>query len=75
LADYFCVQARARAESLFRALWHNPDAANRRLAKKVLEGRYTWAEEGVLAIHDDAPWIADATPGPSTAEDLRRRIP
>jgi alkylation response protein AidB-like acyl-CoA dehydrogenase len=75
LADYFCVQARTRAETLFHGLWHNADAANRRLAKKVLDGCYAWAEEGVLGLHDDAPWIADATPGPFGTGSVRRQVP
>jgi alkylation response protein AidB-like acyl-CoA dehydrogenase len=75
LADSFCVQATSRAETLFHGLWHNADAANRRLAKKVLDGSYAWAEEGVLGIHDDAPWIADTAPGPSSTESVRRHVP
>jgi hypothetical protein len=75
LADYLSVQARARAETLFHGLWHNADAANRRLAKNVLDGSYTRAEEGVLAIHDDAPWIADTAPGPSPTGSVRRHVP
>jgi hypothetical protein len=75
LADAFCTQARLRAEVLFHGLWRNADASNRRLAKHVLERRYTWAEAGVLLLDDDAPWIADTTPGPSTAENVHRSIP
>jgi hypothetical protein len=66
LADAFCTQARIRADVLFHGLWRNADASNRRLAKHVLERRYTWAEAGVLLLDDVAPWIADTTPGPST---------
>ena len=75
LADAFCTQARIRADVLFHGLWRNADATNRRLAKHVIERRHTWAEAGVLLLDDDAPWIADTTPGPSTAENLHRRIP
>ena len=75
LADAFCTQARIRADVLFHGLRCNADATNRRLAKQVIERRYTWAEAGVLLLDDDTPWIADATPGPSTAENLHRRIP
>jgi alkylation response protein AidB-like acyl-CoA dehydrogenase len=74
LADAFCAQARVRVEALFHGLWHNADATNRRLAKDVLEGRHSWAEDGVLLLADDAPWIADTVPGPSTAENVHRRI-
>ncbi len=68
LADAFCTQARVRADVLFHGLWRNADATNRRLAKHVLEGRHPWAEEGVLLLDDDAPWIADRHP----ARPLRR---
>jgi alkylation response protein AidB-like acyl-CoA dehydrogenase len=74
LADAFCTQARVRVEALFHGLWHNVDATNRRLAKDVLEGRHSWVEDGVLLLADDAPWIADTGPGPSTAENVHRRI-
>jgi hypothetical protein len=50
------------------------DATNRRLAQHVVEGRHAWAEDGVLLLDDDAPWIADTTPGPSTAENVHHRI-
>jgi alkylation response protein AidB-like acyl-CoA dehydrogenase len=74
LADAFCSQARVRVDALFRGLWRNADAINRGLARKVLAGRYTWAEAGVLEISDAAPWIAEASPGPSAAENLHHRI-
>jgi alkylation response protein AidB-like acyl-CoA dehydrogenase len=61
LADAFCQQARVRVEALFDALWRNTDAVNRKLAKDVLADRYPWAESGILAFRDDAPWIAGTT--------------
>ena len=47
LADLFCTQARRRADGLFHALWANDDTAGYQAAQRVLEGRYTWLEEGV----------------------------
>jgi alkylation response protein AidB-like acyl-CoA dehydrogenase len=47
LADLFCLQARRRADGLFHALWANDDDAGYKAAQKLLEGRYTWIEEGV----------------------------
>jgi alkylation response protein AidB-like acyl-CoA dehydrogenase len=47
LADLFCVQARRRADGLFHDLWANDDDAGYAAAQKLLEGRYTWLEEGV----------------------------
>jgi alkylation response protein AidB-like acyl-CoA dehydrogenase len=48
LADLFCQGARRRVDDYFRALWANDDQDNYAAAQRVLEGRYTWAEEGVV---------------------------
>ncbi|MGH9036297.1 MAG: acyl-CoA dehydrogenase family protein, partial [Acidimicrobiia bacterium] len=48
LAELFCNQARRRVEQLFHDLWQNDDSENYAAALKVLDGRYTWFEEGVL---------------------------
>jgi alkylation response protein AidB-like acyl-CoA dehydrogenase len=58
LADAFCTQARVRAERLFDELWHNSDDSDRKLARGVLEGRYTWLEEGIVDPSIEGPWIA-----------------
>jgi alkylation response protein AidB-like acyl-CoA dehydrogenase len=47
LANLFCLQARRRADGLFHALWANDDDAGYEAAMKLLDGRYTWLEEGV----------------------------
>src|SRR4051794_24830587 len=47
LADLFCAQARHRADALFHDLWDNTDDAGYKTAMGLLEGRYTWLEEGV----------------------------
>jgi alkylation response protein AidB-like acyl-CoA dehydrogenase len=75
LADLFCRQARLRAEALFDGLWDNTDSRDTAAAKRILEGRYAWLEEGVVTAQSDLPWVAPWEPGPSTAEDARRRIP
>ena len=75
LADLFCRQARLRAERLFDALWSNTDTVDGRAAKRILDGRYAWLEEGVVPTPGDEPWVAPWEPGPSTEKDLRRRIP
>lgn len=75
LADLFCRQARLRAEALFAALWDNTDTLDTKVAKRVLEGHYEFLEEGVVAPPSDAAWVSTWEPGPSTAEDVRRRIP
>jgi alkylation response protein AidB-like acyl-CoA dehydrogenase len=48
LADNFCLGARRRVEGYFHDLWHNDDDENYELAMKVLDGRYLWAEAGVV---------------------------
>ena len=69
LADAFCEQARVRVEALFTALWHNSDASDRKLARKVLEGRYAKLEQGVRLVRRDLPWVAPWRVGPSTTAD------
>ncbi|MFE1955968.1 acyl-CoA dehydrogenase family protein [Streptomyces sp. NPDC059524] len=75
LADAFCRQARIRADELFARLWTNTDDNDRKVVRAVLDGAYTWLEEGVIDPSGEGPWIADATPGPSKRENVHRRIP
>ena len=74
LADTFARQSRLRVDRLFDALWNNTDSRDVKLAKGVLEDRYTWLEAGVLDPAPEGPWIADATPGPGTGENVARRF-
>ncbi|MFH8731275.1 MULTISPECIES: acyl-CoA dehydrogenase family protein [unclassified Streptomyces] len=74
LADVFCSQSRVRVDELFGRLWHNTDELDRKVTKGVLGGSYTWLEEGVIDPSGDGAWIADATPGPSKRENVRRPI-
>ncbi|MEZ0070105.1 alkylation response protein AidB-like acyl-CoA dehydrogenase [Streptacidiphilus sp. MAP12-20] len=74
LADVFCKQARIRTEELFDRLWTNTDHDDRTISKGVLDGRYTWLEEGVLDPSGEGPWIADATPGPAKRPNVHRPI-
>jgi alkylation response protein AidB-like acyl-CoA dehydrogenase len=57
LADAFCSQARVRAERLFDELWRNSDDSDHALARRVLDDRYTWLEEGILDPSIEGPWI------------------
>ncbi|MFD7893947.1 acyl-CoA dehydrogenase family protein [Streptomyces sp. NPDC059743] len=75
LADAFCRQARIRVEELFARLWSNTDELDRKVVSGVLAGRYTWLEDGIIDPSGDGPWIADATPGPSSRPDVHRHIP
>ncbi|MEV5128834.1 acyl-CoA dehydrogenase family protein [Streptomyces decoyicus] len=74
LADVFCRQARIRVEELFGRLWSNTDELDRKVVHGVLDGSYTWLEEGMIDPSGDGPWIADATPGPSRTDNVRRPI-
>jgi len=59
LADLFCIQARRRANDLFRDLWQNDDDENHAAALKVLDGGYSLIEEGILDPSGDGPMIAE----------------
>ena len=72
LADAFCRQARVRADQLFDELWRNADDADRTLARGVLDGRYTWLEEGILDPSIEGPWIAQD--GGALKPDIHRVI-
>jgi hypothetical protein len=74
LADVFCAQARLRIDERFGQLWSNTDATDSALARQVLQGRYTWLEDGIIDPSIPGPWIASAEPGPSKAEDVHRHI-
>jgi hypothetical protein len=58
LADLFAKQARRRVDELFTAVFANDDDAGYATAQKVLEGRYTWLEEGVADPSGDGPMVA-----------------
>jgi alkylation response protein AidB-like acyl-CoA dehydrogenase len=58
LADLFCRQARRRADVLFAELFDNDDDAAYALAQDVLEGKYTWMEEGVIDPSGEGPMVA-----------------
>ncbi|MGH3931840.1 MAG: acyl-CoA dehydrogenase family protein [Pseudonocardiaceae bacterium] len=74
LANAFCAQASVRVEELFTRLWSNSDDSDRVLARQVLDDRFTWLERGVLDSSIEGPWIAPSPPGPSTKENVHRRI-
>jgi alkylation response protein AidB-like acyl-CoA dehydrogenase len=72
LADAFCRQTRVRADRLFGELWRNSDHTDRMLSRSVLDGRYTWLEEGILDPSIDGPWIAQD--GGTRKSDVHRVI-
>jgi hypothetical protein len=70
LADAFCRQARRRVDTLFDRLWDNSDSHDVRLARYVLDGRYTFVEEGILDPSIEGPWIGS----PQGGENVRRHV-
>ncbi|WP_329137163.1 acyl-CoA dehydrogenase family protein [Streptomyces sp. NBC_01476] len=74
LADVFCRQSRVRTDELFTRLWTNTDGPDHQLAKAVLSGSMGWLEAGIVDPSREGPWIADATPGPSTKENVHRPV-
>ena len=73
LAEAFCVQSRIRIEEAFDRLWTNSDNVDRALSNRVLEGNYTWLEDGVIdASEGTGPWIATWEPGASKVENVHR---
>lgn len=74
LADTFAEQSRHRIERLLHELWHNTDAADERLAARVLDGRYTWLEQGIIDPSEGTgPWIADDVPA-AAGQNVARRV-
>src|SRR3954469_20489911 len=63
LADLFAKHARRRVGELFDAVFSNDDDASYKTAQNVLEGRYTWLEEGVADPSGDGPMIAGQPDG------------
>ena len=74
LADTFAEQSRLRIERLLDAMWHNTDAADERLAARVLDGHYAWLEEGIIDPSEGTgPWITEEVPA-DAAENVARRV-
>jgi alkylation response protein AidB-like acyl-CoA dehydrogenase len=74
LADLFSRQARHRAEALFAELWSNTDAIDVKAAKRVVDGRYAFLEEGIVPLPTEGDLVQRWEPGPSSSEDVRRRL-
>jgi Acyl-CoA dehydrogenase, C-terminal domain/Acyl-CoA dehydrogenase, middle domain len=74
LAEAFCAQSRVRIEELFERLWRNTDDLDARISERVLDGTYTWIEDGVIDISEGTgPWIASWSAGPSQLGTVARR--
>ena len=74
LAEAYCEQARIRVDGYFEQLWRNTDDIDHELSANVLAGDYAWLEAGILDQSEGTgPWIANASPGASPKENLRRK--
>ena len=74
LADTFCVQASARVEELFDRLWANSDNTDTATARRVLDGRYRWLDDGIIDASIPGPWIAQHSTGHATGPDQHRIV-
>jgi alkylation response protein AidB-like acyl-CoA dehydrogenase len=75
LAETFCQQAAIRVEDQFRGLWDNTDSSDVRLTRNLLQGRYSWLEDGILDQSEGTgPWIAHWEEGVSTETNVARRF-
>ncbi len=73
LADVCCEHARLRVEGLFDRLWSNTDDLDEQISARVLDGDFTWLEQGVLDQSEGTgPWIS---PWDSWAEPERLGAP
>ncbi|MFD5825449.1 acyl-CoA dehydrogenase family protein [Lentzea sp. NPDC060358] len=75
LADAFAKQARIRVDELFDKLWTNTDDSDQALAKQVLDGGFTWLEDGVVDPSIPGRWIADSAHRASAAGNVHRPTP
>jgi alkylation response protein AidB-like acyl-CoA dehydrogenase len=48
LADLFCRNARRKIRRLFHEMWSNDDNRKNRTAAHLMDGRFTWLEQGKL---------------------------
>ena len=67
LADLFCRGARQRVAQLLHELRHNDDDHGYRVAQRVLEGRYVFAEDGIIDPAELAEGAPQGVPQPVAA--------
>ena len=73
LAELFCRGAQRRVDQYFHDLWRNDDSENYESAQRVLAGRYSWAEAGVIDPWTLAPQIGASED--SSGNGWTRRFP
>ena len=50
LADLFCRNASRKVQRLFRDLWRNDDDRKNAVTARVMDGEFSWLEEGRLDV-------------------------
>ncbi len=60
LADLFCRLSRRKVEQLFAGLQSNDDPEAYRVARRVLDGKYSWLETGIIPPQEAAQPAADS---------------
>ena len=60
LADVFCREARLRIAEHHRNLFGPTDGALYRLSQRVMQGEFTWLEEGIVAMESEETETATA---------------
>jgi len=55
LADLYCRTARRRVRALFEQMGSNDDVRMYGLARRILDGEFTWMEEGIVGLQDIEP--------------------
>ena len=73
LADLFCRNSRRHITKLFRDLWANDDTRKYRVGIKVLDGKHSWLEQGILGLKARAlkPEGVFGEPDPQPAPKVR----
>jgi hypothetical protein len=52
LADVFCRQATRRVKDKFRDVWFNDDVRTYAVARKVIDDKLEWLEQGIVERDD-----------------------
>ncbi len=73
LADHFCRLSRGRVRALFRAIFHNQDAATYRLSQQVLNSEHLWLESGIVGLEAELHEAAHTAPEPARPEAVPER--
>ncbi|HEU5478582.1 MAG TPA: hypothetical protein VFU90_02060, partial [Candidatus Tumulicola sp.] len=60
LADVFCREARLRIAEHHRNLFGPTDGALYRLSQRVMQGEFTWLEQGIVAMESEETETATA---------------